>query len=186
METAEARRSTLAILLAFHWNGNNMFAGCRIWSLKVKSRYIFYTFVDMFLDDLLILPRQLMIFMVWQIPVNFKLMHLMPSVIWHRWLGIRKSIWPVKKLSDEVLAWYMSGASCKWYAYGPADVTGTPSSLASLKSRLVFTAWYLASAVYAIVMCLSVTSGCSTETAKHRITQTTPHDSPMEVPNALE
>jgi len=34
--------------------------------------------------------------------------------------------------------------------------------------------------VLAIIMsvCLSVTSQCSTETAKHRITQTTPHDSP--------
>jgi len=28
-----------------------------------------------------------------------------------------------------------------------------------------------------IVLCLSVTSRCSTETAKRRITQTTPHDS---------
>jgi len=39
-----------------------------------------------------------------------------------------------------------------------------------------------ASTVYAIVMCLSVclsvTSQCSTEMAKHRITQTTPHYSP--------
>jgi len=41
---------------------------------------------------------------------------------------------------------------------------------------LIFTAQRHASAVYAIEMCLSVTSRCSTETAKHRITQTTPHD----------
>jgi len=27
------------------------------------------------------------------------------SVLWHRWLGVRKNIWPVKKLSDEVLVW---------------------------------------------------------------------------------
>jgi len=26
------------------------------------------------------------------------------TVLWHYWLGIRKSIWPVKKFSDEVLA----------------------------------------------------------------------------------
>ena len=29
-----------------------------------------------------------------------------------------------------------------------------------------------------VTVCLSVTSRCSTKTAKHRITQTTPHDSP--------
>jgi len=28
-----------------------------------------------------------------------------PSVHWHCWLGIRKSVWPVKKLSNEVQAW---------------------------------------------------------------------------------
>jgi len=27
---------------------------------------------------------------------------------------------------------YVSGARCKWVAYGPADATATPSSLASL------------------------------------------------------
>jgi len=26
---------------------------------------------------------------------------------------------------------YLSGARCKWFAYGPADATATPSSLAS-------------------------------------------------------
>jgi len=29
----------------------------------------------------------------------------MPSVLWHCWLGVRKGIWPVKKLSGEVLTW---------------------------------------------------------------------------------
>jgi len=43
---------------------------------------------------------------------------------------------------DEVLCWcgYLSGARCKWSAYGPADATdatATSSSLASLKSILV-------------------------------------------------
>jgi len=46
----------------------------------------------------------------------------------------------------------------------------------------VFTARCYASAVLAVGLCLSVclsvTSRSSTETAKHRITQTTPHDSP--------
>jgi len=33
---------------------------------------------------------------------------------------------------------FLSGARCKWFAYGPADGTATPSSLASLKSRMVY------------------------------------------------
>jgi len=31
-----------------------------------------------------------------------------------------------KILSYEVLAWYLSGVRCIWFAYGPADATGTP------------------------------------------------------------
>jgi len=42
----------------------------------------------------------------------------------------------MKKLSDEVLAW-LSVWSEVHFEYGPADATATPSSLASLKSRLV-------------------------------------------------
>ena len=33
---------------------------------------------------------------------------------------------------------YLCGANCKWFAYGPADATATPSSLASLKSRMSY------------------------------------------------
>ena len=47
----------------------------------------------------------------------------------------------LSKLSAEVLAsWrgYLSGARCKWFAYGPADSTATPSSLAPIKSRMVY------------------------------------------------
>jgi len=56
--------------------------------------------------------------------------------------------------------------------------------LHSFKSRMVFTARCYASAVLAMGLCLSVclsvsvTSRSSTKTAKCRITQTTPHDSP--------
>jgi len=32
---------------------------------------------------------------------------------------------------------YLSGARCKWFAYGPADATATSSSVAPVKSRLV-------------------------------------------------
>jgi len=33
---------------------------------------------------------------------------------------------------------YLCGARCKWFAYGPADATVTPSSLAAVKSRMVY------------------------------------------------
>jgi len=42
----------------------------------------------------------------------------------------------------------------------------------------IFTTLRYASLVYAMALCLSVTSRCSAKTAKHRITQTKPHDSP--------
>jgi len=33
---------------------------------------------------------------------------------------------------------YLSGVRCKLFAYGSADATATPSSLASVKSRMVY------------------------------------------------
>jgi len=63
---------------------------------------------------------------------------IMPSVLWHCWLGIRKSIWPVKNWVIGYWRGYLSGVWCKWFAYGPADATATPSSLASVKSRMVY------------------------------------------------
>ena len=33
---------------------------------------------------------------------------------------------------------YLSGARCKWFAYGSADATATPSSLAPVKSGMVY------------------------------------------------
>jgi len=60
-----------------------------------------------------------------------------PSLLWHCWLGVRKSIRPIKNWVMRCCLGYLSIVSCKWFAYGPADTTATPSSLASLKSRLV-------------------------------------------------
>jgi len=37
---------------------------------------------------------------------------------------------------------YLSGSRFKWSVYDLADVTATPSSLASLKSRMVLPLWY--------------------------------------------
>ena len=61
----------------------------------------------------------------------------LPSVLWRCWLGGRKGIWPVKNWVVRYWHGYLSAAMCKWFAYGPADATATPCSLASLKCRLV-------------------------------------------------
>ena len=50
-------------------------------------------------------------------------------VLWHCWLGVRKSIRPVK-----IEWWGVGVVICRLFAYGPAK---TASSLASFKSRLV-------------------------------------------------
>ena len=48
----------------------------------------------------------------------------LPSVLWRCWLGGRKGIRPVKKLSGGCWCGYLSGARCR-LAYGPADATAT-------------------------------------------------------------
>jgi len=55
----------------------------------------------------------------------------MPSVLWHCLLGVRKSIRPVNNWVMRCWHSYLSGARCKWSAYGPDDATATPSSPAS-------------------------------------------------------
>jgi len=62
----------------------------------------------------------------------------MPSVLWCCWLGGRQGIRPVKNWVVRYWHGYLYGARCKWFAYGPADSTATPSSLALLKSRMVY------------------------------------------------
>jgi len=48
----------------------------------------------------------------------------MPSVLGHCWLGVRKSIRPVKT-SDEVLAWLTVWSEVQMILHGPADATAT-------------------------------------------------------------
>jgi len=55
----------------------------------------------------------------------------------HCWLGVRKSIRPVKNRVMRCWHCSLSEVRCKCFTYGPADATATPSSLASLQSRLV-------------------------------------------------
>jgi len=61
----------------------------------------------------------------------------LPSVLWCCWLGGRKGIRLVKNWVVRYWHVCLSGARCKWFAYGPADATATPSSLAPVKSRMV-------------------------------------------------
>jgi len=56
-------------------------------------------------------------------------------------VGRQKGIRPVKNLSNGVLICFLSGTRCKWFAYGPADATATPLSLASLQTRMVLPFW---------------------------------------------
>ena len=44
-------------------------------------------------------------------------------------------VWPVNNWVIRRWRGCLSEARCKWFAYGPADATATPWSLASLKSR---------------------------------------------------
>jgi len=52
-------------------------------------------------------------------------------------LGSRKGIRPVKT-EWWGLAWFLSGVRCKLFEYGPANATATTSSLALVKSRMVY------------------------------------------------
>jgi len=40
--------------------------------------------------------------------------------------------------SGEVWRGYLSGPRCKWFVYGPTDVTATPSSLTPVKPGMVY------------------------------------------------
>ena len=50
--------------------------------------------------------------------------HVVPSVLWHCWLGGRKGIRPVKNWVVGCWHGYLSAAMCR-IAYGPADATAT-------------------------------------------------------------
>jgi len=56
-----------------------------------------------------------------------------PLVLWHCWFVVTKSIWPVKNWVMRCSHGYLSGAWCKWFAYGSADATATFSSLCFIK-----------------------------------------------------
>jgi len=66
---------------------------------------------------------------------------------------------PACKKNWVVWCWrgYLSGARFRWFAYGSADATATPSFLAAVKSRMV----YLSVAVLPGVLEKRPLNGCS-------------------------
>ena len=76
--------------------------------------------------------------------ISFSLLcisYLLPSVLWHCWLGGRKGIRPVKELSGGVLAWlsvWSKVQTCIWSSRCHCHSL----SLASVQSRLVLPFWY--------------------------------------------
>jgi len=58
-------------------------------------------------------------------------------VVGQCWLGVMKSVRHTKYCVIRCWCGYLSGARCKWFAYGPADATATASSVALLLSSLV-------------------------------------------------
>jgi len=72
-----------------------------------------------------------------EIYTNDKHCVIMPSVLWHCWLSVRKSTWPVKNWVMRCWHGYLSGTRCKWFIYGPADAMETLIIPCFIKSRLV-------------------------------------------------
>jgi len=72
---------------------------------------------------------------------NFLTDVTLPSVLWYCWLGIRKSIQPAKNLLMKCWCGYLFWSEvqilCMWSSWCHC----TPSSLASLKSRMVLPFW---------------------------------------------
>ena len=64
--------------------------------------------------------------------------HSVPSVLWRCWLGGRNGIRPVKNWVVRYWHGYLSEVRCKWFAYGLANATATTSSLAPVKSSMVY------------------------------------------------
>ena len=76
--------------------------------------------------------------------ISVKVSEKKPLVLWNCWLGIRKSIRPVKIewWGVNVVVYLERGADCLHTVQLMPLPSQTPSSLASFKSRLVLPFWY--------------------------------------------
>ena len=113
-------------------NNNKSFSPLCIttWISKPDELYSVCLMLSDFRHNILLNKNKLITY--WYIPSLF------PSVLWRCWLGGRKGIRPVKKLSGGVLAWLSVCSevqTCIW----PSWCHCHSLSLASVKSRLVFT-----------------------------------------------
>jgi len=57
--------------------------------------------------------------------------NIVPSVLWHCWLGIRKNSMACKHWLMKCRRGYLSGARCRLFAYGLADVTASKKPIIS-------------------------------------------------------
>ena len=81
----------------------------------------------------------------------------LPSVLWHCWLSVGKSIWPVKYWVMRCWRGYLSGARCRWFACGPADATAIPIISCFIKIHVGIT--FLVPA-YSVVLEKRLINGC--------------------------
>jgi len=67
-------------------------------------------------------------------------------LVWHCWLGCRKSMWPIKIDWWLMRCWhgYLSGARCKWFACSPSYATATPIISCFIKTQIDLTFLVLA------------------------------------------
>jgi len=99
-----------------------------VWALKQMVAHspsngvIFNHLEETFLWDDILHSRLHITFRV----SNNNAMYELPSVLWHCWLGVRKSILPVKKWVVRCWCGCLSGARCRLFAYGPDDATAIP------------------------------------------------------------
>jgi len=111
------------------------------WDIKKILNRIIQNGTTAVIDLCKILPRCRWTFTLHKRPLingNCNSNTYMPSVLWHRWwLGVRKSMWPVKIEWRGVVICVERGADCLHMVQLIPLNPKTLSSLASFKSRLV-------------------------------------------------
>jgi len=132
----------LRVTLARHWSshGNCLAVSHRL-HVSGTSSVIVIKSTDLLNCDWRVLHGPLAVVAVVVITCVNKPCVVSPSVLWCCWLGGRKGIQPVKKLSGGVLVWlfvWSEMQTCIW----PSWCHCHSLSLASVKSRLVLPFWY--------------------------------------------
>jgi len=153
-----------------------------------------------FTDQSLILCWWVDMWALYQIFQIWSDLSTLPSVLWHCWLGVRKSIWPVKiQWRMLVFCGYMlsgyhfhlrAGARCRLFAFCPADDTHThltalfPGLPRWAGTRKVKPIWILLKQETVSGSGISWTI-CKSATRSRQITTPAPHHSVFYRPDAL-